>query len=160
MTQPECSAPRIVALVDDLLFASRIASSLGAHGYVVQVVATVAELQAAGEQAPDGIVLSFASPFLDWRGAIRAIRADAALAATPLLAFGPHVDTEARAEAQAAGADRVVTNGAFFARMAEIVGALIGSRGVEKSGCREEDTSPEANSPTTRRPDFPTPTEG
>lgn len=141
MTQPECSAPRVVALVDDLLFASRIAATLGAHGYDVRVVGTMAELRAAaGERAPDGIVLSFASPSLDWQGAIRAIRADATLAATPLLAFGPHVETQARAAARAAGADRVVTNGAFFARMAEIVGALIGGREVEQSGSLEAET--------------------
>jgi CheY-like chemotaxis protein len=140
MKQAEYPMSQIVALVDDLMFASRIAGTLGASGYDVRIVATVEELwPVVQERTPDSILVSFASPFLDWRGAIQAIRADARLAETPLLAFGPHVDTEARAAAKAVGADRVVTNGAFFARMAAIVGALIGSRGVEESGSRAVD---------------------
>jgi DNA-binding response OmpR family regulator len=150
MTQAEYPMPQIVALVDDLMFASRIAGTLGASGYDVRTVATIEELRAAvQERTPDGILVSFASPFLDWRGAIKVIRADARLAETPLLAFGPHVDTEARAAAKDAGADRVVTNGAFFARMAEIVGALVGSR--EGAG---------GDQSTSRLPDFPTHKEG
>ena len=65
-----------------------------------------------------------ACPSSDWEGAIRAIRAEPALRETPLLAFGPHVDTAGRAAAAAAGATRVVTNGAFFNRMAAIVGEV------------------------------------
>jgi hypothetical protein len=57
------------------------------------------------------------------------------------------VDTGARAEAAAAGADQVVTNGAFFARMAEIVGTLIRSRRVEESAGQTVDASPPANHP-------------
>ena len=40
MTQPEYPTPHIVALVDDLMFASRIAGTLGAAGYDVRIVAT------------------------------------------------------------------------------------------------------------------------
>jgi DNA-binding response OmpR family regulator len=140
MSETEYSRPFIVALVDDLLLASRIEGTLGAHGYDVRIAATVEELRkAARARIPAGIVMSFGSPLLDWRGAIRSIRADAMLAGIPLLAFGPHVDTDARAEATAAGADRVVTNGVFFARMAESIGALVGSRRVGQSGGREAD---------------------
>lgn len=118
---------RVIALVDDLMFATRIAGTLGTCGYDVQIAADVEQLIAlARAERPDGIVVSFASPFLDWRGAIARVRADAALRPMPLLAFGPHVDTAARADAAALGADRVVTNGAFFARMGTIVKALVG----------------------------------
>ncbi|HEY7907572.1 MAG TPA: hypothetical protein VIC60_01805, partial [Thermomicrobiales bacterium] len=57
--------------------------------------------------------------------AMRAMRAEPALRDTPMLAFGPHVDTTGQAAAVAAGATRVVTNGVFFNRMSAVVGALV-----------------------------------
>jgi hypothetical protein len=39
-----------------------------------------------------------------------------------VVAFGPHVETAALESAQAAGADRVMTRGAFVRRLAEVVG--------------------------------------
>ncbi len=120
-------ATKILALVDDLLFASRIEGTLRASGYGVRVapIATTAAV-IAREWEPDGIVVNFGAPFQDWEGAIRAIRAEPSLADTPLLAFGAHVDTAGRAAATAAGASRVVTNGAFFNRMPDAIAALLG----------------------------------
>jgi DNA-binding response OmpR family regulator len=119
---------KILALVDDLLFASRIEGALQANGYAVRIapVAT-ATASIAREWEPDGIVVSFGVPFQDWEGAIRAIRAEPSLAETPLLAFGPHVDTAGRAAAATAGATRVVTNGVFFNRMPDVIAALMGN---------------------------------
>src|SRR5438270_4605904 len=148
MTPPEYSAPRVVALVDDLMFASRMAGMLGAQGYDVVIGGTVdAVRHGARGRTADGILVSFASPFLDWHGAIQAIRTDAILRDVPLLAFGPHVDREARAAAKAAGANRVVTNGAFFARMVAIVGALVGNREAGEPGSTEEDVDDDATTP-------------
>jgi CheY-like chemotaxis protein len=126
MTQNAPVERRILALVDDLLFASRIEGSLGAAGYAVRCVPATAEAAIiAREWRPDAVVVSFGAPFRDWEGAIRAIRGDPALRDTPLLAFGPHVDTAGRAAAMGAGATRVVTNGAFFNRMTAVVGELV-----------------------------------
>lgn len=130
MTQDSGSGPRILALVDNLLFASRIEGTLGACGYVVRSAPATAEAASvAREWRPDAVVISFGAPLSDWQGAIRAIRATSALHAVPLLAFGPHVDTAGRAAALAAGATRVVTNGAFFNRMPGVVAALLGENG-------------------------------
>lgn len=118
---------KILALVDDLLFASRIEGILSAGGYEVRITPVTTEAATvAREWEPDAIVVSFGVPFQDWEGAIRAIRAEPSLVKTPLLAFGPHVDTAGRAAATAAGATRVVTNGAFFNRMSDVIAALIG----------------------------------
>lgn len=120
---------RIAAITDDLLFASRIEGTLNALGYVVRTMsATLASVERVREWTPDGIVVSFGAPLSDWEGVVRAIRAEPALRDTPLLAFGPHVDDAGRAAASAAGATRVVTNGAFFNRMAAIVAELVGGR--------------------------------
>lgn len=130
MTDEKGTLMKIFALVDDLLFASRIEGTLQASGYAVRV-APVAPATAAiaREWEPDGIVVSFGVPFQDWEGTIRAIRAEPSLAETPLLAFGPHVDTAGRAAAAMAGATRVVTNGVFFNRMPDVVTSLIGKSG-------------------------------
>lgn len=130
MTYMYRSGQRILALVDDLLFASRIEGTLGAAGYAVRCVPVMAEaVDTAREWRPDAVVVSFGVPFRDWEGVIRAIRAEAALQGVSVLAFGPHVDTAGREAASVAGATRVVTNGAFFNRMPEIVAALIGESG-------------------------------
>ncbi|MCA1669341.1 MAG: hypothetical protein LC793_18490 [Thermomicrobia bacterium] len=125
---------KILALVDDLLFSSHIEGTLGACGYAVRVIPVASKAATiAREWQPDGIVVNFGAPFGDWAGAIRAIRAEPSLAGTPLLAFGPHVDSAGRTAASAAGATRVVTNGAFFNRMPDVIAALIGV------GLRSED---------------------
>lgn len=120
---------RVLALVDDLLFASRIEGTLSAHGFIVRTVPLTTEaVSAAREWSPDAIVVSFGVPFRDWEGAIRALHAEPSLRETPILAFGPHVDAAGRAAATAAGATRVVTNGVFFLRMADIVGEVVSSQ--------------------------------
>ncbi len=119
---------KILALVDDLMFASRIEGTLSADGYDVRITPlTTSVATVAREWEPDGIVVSFGALFQDWEGAIRSIRAEPSLAKTPLLAFGPHVDTIGRTAATAAGATRVVTNGAFFNRMPDVIAALLGA---------------------------------
>ncbi len=116
----------ILVLVDDLMLATRVENTLRASGYTVRIVPTTAELLAATRASvPGAIIVRFGAPFLDWEGAIRAVRDEPSLAAVPLLAFGPHVETESRAAARAAGATRVVTNGAFFNGMPRIVAALL-----------------------------------
>jgi CheY-like chemotaxis protein len=126
MTHRSLSETRVLVLVDDLLFASRIEGTLGALGYIVRSVpATVEAASIAREWGPDVVVVSFGVPFSDWEGALWAIRAMPALGAVPVLAFGPHVDTAGRAAAMTAGATRVVTNGAFFNRMPDIVAAVL-----------------------------------
>lgn len=128
MTHQKATMKKILALVDDLLFASRIEGTLRVNGYAVRIAPVAAATAAiAREWEPDGIVVSFGAPIQDWEGAIRAIRAEPSLAETPLLAFGPHVDTAGRAAAAMAGATRVVTNGVFFNRMADVIAALVGS---------------------------------
>lgn len=130
--------PIIIALVDDLMAATRIEGTLGMAGYTVRTVATVDDLLAAArESKARGIVVSFASPALPWRAAIAAVRADDTLRGVPVLAFGPHVDRTSRDAARDAGATRVVTNGLFFTKMPSVVSALIA--GDDEQVADEED---------------------
>ena len=129
MAHKQAKMKKILVLVGDLLFASRIEGTLAACAYDVHTAPATAEAATiAREWEPDGIVISFGISSQDWEHAIRAIRAEESLAETPLLAFGPHVDTAGRAAATAAGATRVITNGAFFNRMPDAIAALIRSK--------------------------------
>jgi CheY-like chemotaxis protein len=77
MTREAMVVMKVLVLVDDLLFASRIEGTLGACGYDVRIAPVMLEVaQVAREWAPDGIVISFGTPFQDWEGAIRAIRSE------------------------------------------------------------------------------------
>lgn len=126
MTYTSNEPTSIFALVDDLMLATRIENTLRVSGYTVRIVPTTAELLAAARaNVPGVIIVHFGAPFLNWEGAIRAVRDESSLAAVPLLAFGPHVETESRAAARVAGATRVVTNGAFFNGMPRIIAALL-----------------------------------
>jgi len=90
-----------VALVDDLMDRSRVRAALGddvrftriaadaagAEVVVVDLARHAAAIPAARAAAPDGLIV----------------------------AFGPHVEAEAMAEAAGAGADRVLPRSRFFA---------------------------------------------
>lgn len=132
MTGEPTGQRRILALIDDLMAASRIEATLGAAGYAVRSVPAASGMEVVREWRPDAVVISFGSPSPAWERAIRAIRTDAAIRATPVLAFGPHVDAAGREAAAAAGATRVVTNGAFFSRMAAFVAGMLA--GVDQVG--------------------------
>lgn len=115
----------IITLTDDLMIGTRIVSGLEAVGYAVRVVGDVDAFLAAARVGADAALVPFAARTFDGVAVIRALRADRATAHLPILAFGPHVDTDARTASVAAGATRVVPNGAFFTRMPVLVAALL-----------------------------------
>jgi len=117
--------PVIVALTDDVMVGTRIAGTLEAAGYAVRVVGDADALRAAAWAGASAVVLPFAARTVDGIAVIRALRADTATVALPILAFGPHVDAASRAAATAAGATRTAPNGAFFTRMPALIAALL-----------------------------------
>lgn len=101
----------VLGLVPDLLFASQIEQALERLGYRVELVADAAALvQRAAAARPAVVLVDLAARGIDAPAAIRALKTDPATAAVPVVAFGPHRDTAARAAAVAAGADAVVAN--------------------------------------------------
>jgi CheY-like chemotaxis protein len=103
----------VLALVPDLMFATRIESALGYLGYRPMVVKDAPSLlTAAHVQAPALVLVlvDLAAAGVDVPAAITALKASPVTRAIPLVAFGPHLDEAARAAAQAAGADAVVAN--------------------------------------------------
>jgi DNA-binding response OmpR family regulator len=115
----------ILALEKDLFFAVKMRDTLRHHGMEVKTVRTLAAfeqaLQASGEERPALVIVNTATTGVDWEAAIREARA----AGYPLLAFGSHMDLEARARALEAGAQRVVANSKFASDMPGLVRRMI-----------------------------------
>jgi CheY-like chemotaxis protein len=105
------AAPLVLGLVPDLLFATRIEQGLRHLGYRVDLAADATALVARTREAePELVLVDLAARGVDVPAAIRALRADPATRAVPIVAFGPHLDEAARAAARDAGADAVVAN--------------------------------------------------
>lgn len=101
----------VLGLVPDLMFASQIEDVVMRLGYTPLFAPDGAALLArVHDTAPSLILLDLAARGTDVAAVIRALKADAATAGVPAVAFGPHLDAAARAAAEAAGADAVVAN--------------------------------------------------
>jgi hypothetical protein len=106
---------RVVALVPDLLFGSKVQGMLAAAGHEVDLVSTP---QAARERVSQAsvVVVDLTAGDVDAEGIVGAV---------PSLAFYSHVDTEVRARAEAAGYDLVVPRSRMAREGADLVGRLI-----------------------------------
>lgn len=105
----------------DLFFGVRIANTLRAEGYAVEMAPSVerlATLLDGGVVAPVLAIIDMAA-VADW-AAIQVIVRDPART-TPLLAFGPHKNVASFQAAKRAGVDRVVSNGDFHREMLTFV---------------------------------------
>ena len=102
---------RVLAVVPDLMLASRVAEGLGAAGHEVEVVAALPEAVEA-----DAIVCD-----------LDAVDAKAVAAAgVPALGFYSHVDVETREAAQAAGVDVIVPRSRMARELPDLVEKLLG----------------------------------
>lgn len=111
----------VYAVTADLFFGERFERALAQLGHQAQVV----DLSAgpAPEALPGGVDLALvdleAGPV-----ALELVRT-ARAAGVKVLAFGPHVDTELRQAAEAAGADRVVTKSRLTASFADLLASML-----------------------------------
>lgn len=107
---------RVVAVVPDLFFATRIAASAAALGVALDTPAP-ADAPAAIRRDPPALVI------VDLHGSggplelVRTLRADPATRGVPIVGFYAHVDRALRDAALAAGVDRVLPRSAFTVRL-------------------------------------------
>ena len=115
----------ILALEKDLFFSVKMRDTLRHHDIEVKTVRTLAAfeqgLTAAGEEKPALVIVNTATTGVDWEAAIRQARASG----YAVLAFGSHMDLEARARAIEAGAQRIVANSKFTSDMPELVKRML-----------------------------------
>ena len=115
----------ILALEKDLFFAVRIRDTLRHHNREVTIVPTLPAFEEAltlpEETRPRLVTVNIATKGIDWEAAIRTARAND----IPVLAFGSHMDLDARARALEAGAGKVVANSKFVSDMPGLVDSML-----------------------------------
>ena len=115
----------LLALEKDLFFSVKIHDTLLHYEMDVKNTRTLAAfeqgLAVEGAERPALVIIHIAVPGVDWESAIKKARASG----YPVLAFGSHMDLEARALALQAGASRVVANSKFSRDMSGLVGRLL-----------------------------------
>jgi len=115
--------PPVIALVDDLLFASRIREAARGAGVEVRTLRRSEEVSAALRAGSPLLLVDADSDRLQWAETIAAVRADASLAAVPIVAFFSHVHADRAAAARAAGASRTLARSAFVQELPRLLAA-------------------------------------
>ncbi len=117
---------RVLALIPDLLFGSKVKSSLTVAGHDVQLVGAVGGDALRGQL--DGVqllIVDLTDPELDGSGLVQALREDGSLAGKPTLGFYSHVDIEARERAEQAGFSLVVPRSRMAREGAQLAEGLL-----------------------------------
>jgi DNA-binding response OmpR family regulator len=129
----------ILALEKDLFFAVKIRDTLRHHEIETRTARNLASfeqgLALSGEERPELVIVNIAIQGVDWEEAIRQARAQG----YPVLAFGSHMDLDARARALQAGARRVVANSKFASDMPGLIRRMLS----DPAGVTAEESSAE-----------------
>ena len=116
----------IIAVVDDLFFASKIRGTAEELGITVSFARNVrVMLDVARRNPPALIICDLHSQKVDPMDLAEQLKADEHLRSIPLLGFFSHVQTELQRQAEAAGFDQVMPRSAFSKYLADI---LLGTR--------------------------------
>jgi CheY-like chemotaxis protein len=112
----------ILAILDDLMFTSKIklaATQVGVPvGFARSAASALAEMR---KNPPALVILDLNNPRTDPLGTVAAMKADAALAGIPTIGFVSHVDTVTIDAARQAGVGDILARSAFAQRLPEIL---------------------------------------
>ena len=112
----------ILALVDDLMFRSKIKSTAQQAGAAVTFAGSRdAALSAMRANTPALVVFDLNNIRADPLGTLAEMKKDAVLSAVPTVGYVSHVDVQTIDAARAAGVDEVLARSAFTARLADLV---------------------------------------
>jgi CheY-like chemotaxis protein len=112
---------KIVAIVDDLFFASKIGETARRAGLTVQFVKTEEEvLQMTGER-PSLIIVDLNLNSIKPLPLIARLKSNPDLEKTSILAFVSHVQGELKQKAQKAGCDMVLARSSFSQNLPQIL---------------------------------------
>jgi PleD family two-component response regulator len=117
----------IVAVLDDLMFSSKIKTAASQLGVPVVFArsadAALAEMRKA---APSLVILDLNNARTNPLGIVAQMKQDATLAAIPTIGYASHVQTDVINAARQAGVTEVLARSAFTERLGDI---LIGGHG-------------------------------
>jgi chemosensory pili system protein ChpA (sensor histidine kinase/response regulator) len=112
----------ILAVLDDLMFTSKIRATAGQLGVRVAFARSGAgALDAMRQSLPALVIFDLNNPRTDPLGTVAAMRADPALASVPTVGFASHVQTDVIEAARRAGVSEVLARSAFTQRLPEIL---------------------------------------
>jgi CheY-like chemotaxis protein len=118
---------RVVAIVPDLFFATRIAVTAARLGVALETAAPKEALVVIRRRPPDLVILDLRAPG-DPLALARALKADPETRSVPVVGFYPHVEGALRGAALAAGVDQVLPRSAFTARLPALLAGEVGTQ--------------------------------
>lgn len=110
----------VLAVMTDLIFGIKIVEAGKKHGLKVVMVQDAERARLRLAEQPAGVILDLACASLRPLDFIAQAKSDPSTRAIPLVAFVPHVLTDLRAQASAAGCDLVVPRSVFAETLLEI----------------------------------------
>lgn len=120
----------VLALVDDLMFASRIGEAARSAGLEVRSVRDPeTALERSREDLPAAVLLDLDRERLRPIEAVRLLRGEPRLAGLEIVGFASHVHAERIREAEVAGCTRVMSRGAFVRALPELLARVSGRAG-------------------------------
>jgi DNA-binding response OmpR family regulator len=132
----------ILALEKDLFFSVKMRDTLRHFDMEVKTVRNLPafeeSLRVKDDQEFVLVIVNTATTGVDWETAIRKART----AGLKVLAFGSHMDLDARSKALEAGAQRVVANSKFTSDMPGLVQRMLDEK--DDSSLNETESEPES----------------
>jgi len=112
----------ILAVLDDLMFTSKIKTTAGQLGVAVAFARSAdGALAEMRKSAPSLVILDLNNPRTDPLGIVAAMKQEAALATIPTVGYVSHVQTDVIVAARQAGVGEVMARSAFTQQLAEIL---------------------------------------
>jgi PleD family two-component response regulator len=112
----------ILAVLDDLMFSSKIKTTAGQLGVTVTFArsadAAIAEMR---KSAPSLVILDLNNARTNPLGIVASMKEDAALASIPTVGYASHVQTDVINAARQAGVGEVLARSAFTIQLADIL---------------------------------------
>jgi CheY-like chemotaxis protein len=114
----------ILAVLDDLMFTSRIKTAASQLGAVVTFVRSGdAALSEMRRETPSLVIFDLNNGRTNPLAIVAAMKQDPALASVRTVGYASHVQTDVINAARAAGIDNVMARSAFTQHLAEILGS-------------------------------------
>ena len=118
---------RVVILVDDMFFTSKINAAAAECGRRIERVKSREQLEELVAKPPALVIIDLNSDRLDPLETIGFLKSRSELRPVPIVSFVSHVQTELIRAAQTAGCDYVLPRSAFTQRLLEIVSGNLGA---------------------------------
>ena len=107
----------VAALVEDLMFLSRIREAARGHGLDVKAVRTAADALAAAHAGARVVIVDLDSPRVASADALAALRADPGASSLPIVGFFSHVEPQRGQDGLRAGCTTVLPRSAFVLQL-------------------------------------------